>query len=100
MEAPTRRDLELEVDDTAASVLAMCSVSDLRTRLALVTRVIREAQADGDERWRNVVPQQRRINAALVAKIRTTRLGRGEPDAEPVVVGMKPLALATRATRL
>lgn len=78
----------------------MCSVVDLRVRLALVTRVIKEAQADGDKRWKNVVPQQRRINAALVAKIKTARRGRGEPDIEPTVVGMKPLALATRAPRL
>ena len=85
---------------TKRDALDELSELELRTRLVVVTKVIREAQADGDDRWRNVIPQQRRLNRALVAKIREVRRRRGEPDRAPVVVRMRPLSLATRAPRL
>ncbi len=94
----TDLDKTIETYTEGSGALAKRSIVDLRARLAIVTRVIREAQADGDERWRNVVPQQRRINAVLTAKLKERRQEHGETEPPSITVGMKPGRL--KATRL
>lgn len=42
----------------------------LRIRLAVLDRVIREARAEGDARYRRLIPQQRELNARLVGLLR------------------------------
>jgi hypothetical protein len=82
------------VEELPSEALMQKSIVDLRARLVVLTQIIREAQRDGDERWRDVVPQQRRVNAALVAKLKQRRIDRDEPEPTPVVVGMKPAKIA------
>lgn len=42
----------------------------LRIRLTILDRVIREARAAGDARYRRLIPQQRELNARLVGLLR------------------------------
>ena len=90
----------LGVSTPESNALDGLSMMNLKMRLAVVTRVIKDAQACGDPRWENVVPQQRRLNAALVKKIKEARRGRGEPDVAPVIVRMRPLSLSVKAETL
>lgn len=80
--------------------LRKLSLGEIRVRLAVVTKVIREAQSEKDPRWKNVVPQQRRLNQVLVEKIREARQIKGEPEPEPVTVGVKVLRMTTKRIRL
>lgn len=79
--------------------LRMKSIGNLRARLYVLTRIIKEAQAKGDERWRKLVPQQRAINEVLVEKIKEQRRIRGEPEPETVKIGMKAASLKARRVR-
>ena len=73
------------------------TIGDLKLRLGLANKIIKEAQAEGDKRWEKVVPQVRRLNAALAKKLKEQRKERGELEPEPVTVGMKALDLTGRA---
>lgn len=79
--------------------LEKLSITELRIRLDLATKIIKEAQAKQDERWRKVVPQQRAINKVLVKKIKDRRNAVGDPDPEPVKIGMKPVILTAKRVR-
>jgi hypothetical protein len=72
------------------------SLVDLRVRMGVLTMIIREAQADGDPRWIEAARQQRMVNEALVRKTKEARHARGEPEPDPVVVGMGPARLVAR----
>ena len=76
--------------------LDMKSIVDLRLRMAVLTKIIKEAQADGDERWTEAARQQRNVNEALVRKIKEVRHAKGEPEPEPVVVSMNPARLVAK----
>jgi len=69
------------------------SAGDLRFRLSILSHVIREAQRDGDERWKKLAPQQQTINAALVERERRDRVERGQPEPKPVSVRLQTLKL-------
>lgn len=73
------------------------SVADLKMRLGLLNKIIREAQAKKDPRWREAARQQRVVNKALVKKIKEARHQRGEPEPEPVRIGMKSVRMRGRA---
>ena len=74
------------------------SIADLRIRLMLLDKVIREAQAAKDPRWKEAARQQRAINEVLVRKIKDARREAGQPEPEPVRIGMQPLRLTGKAT--
>jgi hypothetical protein len=91
--------MALEYDDfkdEGLDALSELAVHDLRLRLAIVTQVIREAQVNGDPRWENVVPQQRRINTALVRRLQRQRRDEGVPEPEPVRVAMQPARMVAK----
>jgi hypothetical protein len=86
---------EDEVMDEDIDSLNYLSINELRFRLGIVSKVIREAQRDGDSRWENVVPQQRKINAVLVRKIKRQHRANGT-EPEPVRVGMQPARVVAK----
>lgn len=69
---------------------------DLKMKLGLLNKVIKEAQAKGDVRWKNVVPQARRIKEELDRRRKEDRHQRGEAEPEPVRVGMRAARLKAR----
>jgi len=73
------------------------SISDLRFRLGLLNTIIREAQEAEDGRWKEAARQHRVISKVLVEKIKEARRQRGEPEPEPVKVGMQPVRLNSSA---
>ena len=79
------------------TMLETKSISDLRFRLAVLNTIIREAQKAGDERWKEAARQQRVINEVLVRKVKEARQQAGEPEPEPVRIGMKPVYLRSQA---
>jgi len=84
----------MDVDEavkTEYRTLDDLSTLELKMRLALVTSVLREAQQNGDERWRRLIPQQRKLNTALVKRLKEERGERA-----PVVVGLKPVVLSAQ----
>ena len=72
------------------------SIADLRMRLMLLDKVIREAQAAGDPRWKEAARQQRAINGVLVRKIKDARRKAGQPEPEPVNIGMQSARLKAK----
>lgn len=82
-----------------ASVIDKRSLVDLQARFAIITQVIREAQADGDERWKILVPQQRKLNGIIIKKLQKRREQRGIPEPSPVIIGVQPACLASRTLR-
>ena len=72
--------------------LSDLSIVELRMRLVLVTTVLREAREAGDERYERLIPQQRRLNDALVARLKVER-----GEIAPTVVSMKTVKLNTKA---
>jgi len=73
------------------------SIADLRVRLMVLIKIIREAQKAGDERWKEPARQQRIINKVLVTKIKEARQQAGESEPKHVKIGMQPLHLFSRA---
>lgn len=69
------------------------SITDLKVRLGLLTKIIREAQKAGDPRWKEAVRQQRVVNEVLVRKLKEVRHQAGESEPEPVIVRMQPARL-------
>jgi len=72
-------------------------ITDLKIRLALLDKVIREAQAARDPRWEEAARQQRVINKVLVKKIKEARRQAGIPEPEPVNIGMRAAKIRGRA---
>ena len=72
------------------------SIADLRMRLMLLDKVIREAQAAGDSRWKEAARQQRTINEVLVGKIKEARRRAGIPEPEPINIGMQSARLKAK----
>ena len=85
----------MDINDKKKS-LDDLSIAELKIRLAVVTKVIRGAQAEGNGRWENVIAQQRRLNEALVKKIKALRRKRGEPEPNSVTIGIKPVRVASK----
>lgn len=71
------------------------STVEIRLRLNLVTSVLLEARAKGDVRWKNLIPQQRKLNAVLVARIKIER----GTEIAPTVVNMQSACLIAKAQR-
>ena len=85
--------------DVGAGLHKDMSIHELKARLGIISMVIKEAREDGDPRWKNIVPQQCRLNALLVAKIKARRIRLGHPEPLPVKVGMRVACLYGRAAR-
>lgn len=75
----------------------MATLVELKLKAQLLRMIIKEAQRDGDQRWENLIPQQERINAMLVAAIREDRQRRGIPEPTPIVIGLKPIDMSGKA---
>ena len=73
------------------------SISDLKVRLMILTKIIREAQEAGDARWKEAARQQRVVNEVLVRKIKESRRLAGEPEPESVRVRMRSVRMKGRA---
>jgi hypothetical protein len=74
----------------------MATVTRLRLKSALLGRVAQEAQKAGDDRWNKAAEQQRRVNARLLPLLRKLRKVRGQPEPEPVRVGMRTVPMRAR----
>lgn len=72
------------------------SITELKFRLGLLSKIIREAQKVGDDRWEEPARQQRVVNEALVKKIKDARCQAGELEPEPVKVGMQAARLKAK----
>lgn len=68
-------------------------VNQLNWRAQVLRNVIKIAQADGDERWRRLIPQQKRLNSALSAALRRDRERSGIPEPDSTVIATKPARL-------
>lgn len=86
-----------DIETSDKTTLESKSIADLKMRLGLLNRIIREAQAKGDPRWKEAARQQRVVNGALVKKIKQERRERDEPEPEPVRVGMQSARMKGRA---
>ena len=86
-----------DVETADKATLDSNSVADLKIRLGLLNKIIREAQAKKDPRWKEAARQQRVVNETLVKKIKEARHQRGEPEPEPVRIGMKSARMRGRA---
>ena len=86
-----------DIETLDDATLESKSIADLKMRLGLLNKIIREAQADGDPRWEEPARQQRAVNKALVKKIKEARRQAGEPEPEPVRVGMQSARMKGRA---
>lgn len=86
-----------DIETADEATLDLNSVADLKMRLGLLNRIIREAQAKGDPRWKEAARQQRVVNKALVRKIKENRRRNGEPEPSAVRVGMKSARMKGRA---
>lgn len=85
-----------DLETVGKATLDSLSIPDLRVRLALLTQIIKEAQADGDPRWEEAARQQRVVNEVLVRKIKEARRQAGEPEPKPVMVGMQAARMKLR----
>lgn len=85
---------DTEIEDK--STLESKSIADLKFRLAALTKIIKEAQADGDDRWEEAARQQRVVNEVLVRKIKEDRKRAGEAEPEPVKVGLRAARMKVR----
>lgn len=74
-------------------------LDQLVIKLALLSKVIKEAQADDDKRWCGLIDQQRQMNKVLVARKKQARLDAGLPEIEHIIIKMQPLRLTCRAVR-
>lgn len=63
--------------------------------LGILNMTIREAQRDKDERWRNLIPQVRRINEELSKRSKASGV---EPP--PTVVSLRPAKMKARKLSL
>lgn len=90
-EQKVRNLLNTGVEEPMLTTLVDLSTPELKMRLGVVTSVLREAQADKDPRWKNLIPQQSRLNAALVARLK------GEREIAPTVINMQAASLAAKA---
>jgi len=76
------------------------TIPQLRAKLMILARIIKEARADGDVRWKVAADQQRRINVIFVEKIRAARKAAGIPEPPAVVVGLKPVRMNVRRVKM
>ena len=65
---------------------------ELKMRLQLVTTVLLEARESGDARYERLIPQQRKLNDALVARLKVER-----GEIAPTKINMKSVVLTTTA---
>lgn len=79
--------------------LRKLSLGNLQFRLSVISETIKEAQTKGDDRWENLLPQQRRLNEIIIEKKREIRKAQGIEEPEPVVVGMQPLRLTAKRVK-
>lgn len=86
-----------DIETADKATLDSKSIADLKARLMVLNKIIKEAQRAGDPRWKEAARQQRVINEVLVRKIKEARRQAGEPEPEPVRVGMQPARLKGRA---
>lgn len=92
--------VKLTEQDNSQRYLADMPTGEIQMRLNIVTSVLLEAQRNGDARWKNLIPQQRKLNGALVARKKRARVMRGEPEITPTVVGMQPVKLTAKSKGL
>lgn len=88
---------DIEIADK--TTLDSKSIADLKVRLMVLSKIIREAQASGDDRWKEAARQQRIVNKVLVRKIKEARHQAGQAEPEPVRVGMQAALMKGRAIR-
>ncbi len=93
-EQNVRQTLETGVEERISEDMP---IGELRMRLSIVTKVLIEARDKRDKRWKNLIPQQRRLNDALVKKIKEERRAHGKAEIEPTVINMQSVKLTTRA---
>ena len=86
-----------DVETADSATLDSKSISELKIRLGLLNKIIREAQKVGDDRWKEPARQQRAVNEVLIRKIKEARHQAGEPEPEPIRVGMQSARLKGRA---
>lgn len=95
-EQKVRNLLNTGVEEPQLRTLDDLTTVELKLRLGIVTSVLLEARANKDERYKRLIPQQRKLNDVLVARSTHDRAARGEPVIEPVVIQCKPLKLTSR----
>jgi hypothetical protein len=72
---------------TPEELADVLTLADIETRLKLLDHVIREAQADGDERWKTTAkPQAEILNAARGILMKRQRQSQGEPEPEAATI--------------
>jgi hypothetical protein len=84
------------VDNNGNGSLDDLPLSQLTFRAKVLSDIIRQAQRDGDKRWKDLVPQQRRLNEAIARKESEERAARGEPEPEPVHVSLGTAKVTAR----
>ena len=89
-----------DIETANKTTLDSKSITELKMRLGLLSKIIREAQKAGDERWIEPARQQRVVNEILVRKIREARRQAGELEPEPVRVGMQSARLKAKRLSL
>lgn len=89
--------VKLTEQDNSQRCMADMPTGEIQMRLNLVTSVLLEAREAGDKRYERLIPQQRKLNDALVARKKRARVMRGEPEIAPTVISMKSVVLKSRA---
>ena len=64
------------------------SLEALEIKAALLSRIIHEAKAEGDERWKDRVEDLYKLQDAIKER---------KPAPPPIVIGMKPADMNSRA---
>ena len=71
------------------SQIEMTRVQYVNLRLSILDQVIREAQEDGDERWKNLLPQVESLNEQRAQALEEERQQQGIPEPEPLLIQAK-----------
>lgn len=84
-------DLNEVLQECTADRLAEMSIKELMAKANVINIVISQAQHDGDERWRRLVPQQRLLNDEVHKRLREERAARGEPKPPAQAVALNSI---------
>jgi hypothetical protein len=86
-------------DEKPQGSLDSLPISQLRARLMVLTKVIKQAQSEKDPRWEEAARQQRAVNVVLVKKIKEARARAGRAEPRPITIGMQAACMKSRAIR-